>query len=382
MSKYALINAEIHTMDSDLKVINKGQIIIENGTISAIGENLHIPEDAEIIDVHGGFLMPGLIDAHCHIGLYEPSIGNASSGGNEAVNPVTPELRAIDGINPRDPAFNEALMSGVTMVCTGPGSANVIGGTFATLKTYGKTLDSMIVNPCTAMKIAFGENPKRVYGEQKKSPTTKMAIAATLRESLFKAKAYLNKENKEFDMKMDALSKVLTGELFVKAHAHRADDIVTAIRIAKEFGLTLSIEHCTEGYMITDELKTADIKSILLGPNLSFRTKIETQNSTFKSASILEKEGFDVAIITDHPVIPLKNLMICAAMAAREGLDCEEALKCVTINAAKAINEEKRTGSLKVGKDADILVYSGHPFDLRNTLNFISVNGEIIKNEF
>jgi len=380
-------NANIHTMAHEN--FENGTIIIENSKIVNVGCDLHYPETCEIIDAHGGFLMPGMIDSHCHVGMWENGMGFEGSDGNEAVDPVTPQLRAIDGINPVDKCFSEALEAGITTVATGPGSANVIGGTFVTMKTYGKRIDEMIIDPCTAMKVAFGENPKRVYHSQKKSPSTRMATAAILRENLIKAKNYVEKQQKsiesndkhpEFDFKMEALAKVIRKEIPLKAHAHRADDIITAIRIAKEFDVDISLEHCTEGHLIPEYLKEDNIKSIIVGPTLSDRSKIELQNLTFAAPSILNKAGIKVAIMTDHPVIPLQYLPICAALAAREGMEDEEALRSITINAAKALRMDHRIGSIEIGKDADLIILNGHPFDLRNKVNFVMVDGKIIKN--
>jgi imidazolonepropionase-like amidohydrolase len=379
-------NANIHTMAREN--FENGMILIESGKIASIGKNLVIPEDAEVIDAKGGFLMPGMIDAHCHVGMWENAMGFEGSDGNEAVEPVTPHLRAIDAINPVDKCFTEALEAGITTVATGPGSANVIGGTFVTMKTFGRRVDEMIIDSCTAMKVAFGENPKRVYHSQKKSPSTRMATAAILRENLIKAKNYVEKQLKaiesgekapEYDMKMEALAKVIKKEIPLKAHAHRADDILTALRIAKEFDLDISLEHCTEGHLIVDYLKEENPKAIIVGPSLSDRSKIELQNLTFETPSILNKAGIKVAIMTDHPVIPLQYLPICAALAAREGMEEEEALRSITINAAKAISMDHRIGSLEVGKDADVVIYNGHPFDLRNKVKFVMVNGKIVK---
>jgi imidazolonepropionase-like amidohydrolase len=380
-------NACIHTMAQNH--YENGIIVIDNGKIVDIGVNIAIPKESIIIDAKGGFMMPGMIDAHCHVGMWENGMGFEGSDGNEAVDPVTPHLRAIDGINPVDKCFSEALDAGITTVATGPGSANVIGGTFVTMKTHGNRVDDMIIDPCTAMKVAFGENPKRVYHSQKKSPSTRMATAAILRENLIKAKNYveknINKDKNEstscdYDMKMEALAKVIRKEIPLKAHAHRADDILTAIRIAKEFDLNISLEHCTEGHLITEYLKDEQVKSIILGPSLSDRSKIELQNLTFEAPAILNKAGIEVAIMTDHPVIPLQYLPICAALAAREGMDDGEALKSITINAAKALNVDNRVGSLEIGKDADVVIYSGHPFDLRNKVKFVMIDGKVIKN--
>jgi len=385
----AIKNVTIHTMAED-EIIKNGVILIDNGKICNLGSNIAIPENIEIIDGKNGFLMPGIIDAHCHIGMWEDGLGFEGSDGNETTDPVTPHLRAIDAINPVDKCFQEALEAGITTVATGPGSANVIGGTFATMKTYGKTIDDMVINECTAMKSAFGENPKRVYSGKKVTPGTRMATAAILRENLIKAKNYVEKQEAfkngnakapDFDMKLEALAKVIRKEIPLKSHAHRADDILTAIRIAKEFDLDLSLEHCTEGHLITESLKDEHIKSIIIGPSLSDRSKVELKNLTFKTPMILNKAGIKVSIMTDHPVIPLQYISLCAALAAREGMDEEEALRSITINPARAINADHRVGSIEVGKDADIIIYNGHPFDLRNTVKLVMIDGKVVKNQ-
>ncbi len=385
----AIKNVTIHTMAED-EIIKNGVILIDNGKICNLGSTIAIPENIEIIDGKNGFLMPGIIDAHCHIGMWEDGLGFEGSDGNETTDPVTPHLRAIDAINPVDKCFQEALDAGITTVATGPGSANVIGGTFATMKTYGKTIDDMVINECTAMKSAFGENPKRVYSGKKVTPSTRMATAAILRENLIKAKNYVEKQEAfkngsakapDFDMKLEALAKVIRKEIPLKSHAHRADDILTAIRIAREFDLDLSLEHCTEGHLITESLKDEHIKSIIIGPSLSDRSKVELKNLTFKTPMILNKAGIKVSIMTDHPVIPLQYISLCAALAAREGMDEEEALRSITINPARAINADHRVGSIEIGKDADIIIYNGYPFDLRNTVKLVMIDGKVVKNQ-
>ena len=381
-------NANIHTMANEC--YESGMILIENGKIKAIGNSVEHEniENLEVIDAKGKFLMPGLIDAHTHLGMFEGGMGFEGNDGNEAVDPVTPQLRAIDAMNPRDEFVKEALEAGVTTVATGPGSANVIGGQFTIMKTYGNTIDDMIIKDNFAMKVAFGENPKRVYSGQKKSPSTRMATAAVLREQLMKAKEYVAKQDRAngdadkmpaFDVKMDALSRVIRKEIPLKAHAHRADDILTALRIAKEFDVDITLEHCTEGHLVVEDLKKGYQKGIITGPSLSSRSKIELRNLTFETPGILAKAGLKVAIMTDHPVIPEEYLMVCAALAARAGMDEEEALKAVTINAAEIIGVSDRIGSIEVGKDADIVMYSGHPFDLRSKVEMVMVDGKRVK---
>ncbi|WBW98277.1 amidohydrolase [Oceanirhabdus sp. W0125-5] len=381
-----LKNAEIHTMAGE--AIDKGQILIENGKIKAIGKDIKCPEGAEVIDCEGGFVMPGLIDAHSHLGMWENAMGFEGSDGNEAYDPVTPHLRAIDAMNPKDEFFKEALEAGVTTVASGPGSANVIGGQYAIVKTHGDRIDDMIINESFAMKCAFGENPKRFYNAQKKSPSTRMAIAAILRENLAKAKEYAAKKDRAngdpdkmpaFDMKLEALERVIRKEIPLKSHAHRSDDILTSLRIAKEFDVDITLDHCTEGHLIVDYLKEGYQKGIIVGPTMSSRSKIELKNLTFETPGILSNAGIKIAIMTDHPVIPQEYLMVCAALAARAGMKEEDALKAVTINAAEIIGIGDRVGSLEEGKDGDVVVYTGHPFDLRSQVKNVIIDGKVVK---
>ena len=363
-------------------------ILIENDKIIGIG---HFDEkdypNATVVDALCRYVTPGLVDPHCHVGMIESTIGWAGSDVNEMSNPITPELRAIDGIKPHDECFKEALESGVTTVCTGPGSANVIGGTFCALKTKGKTVEEMMLVEELCMKMALGENPKRVYGNSKSSPSTRMASAALMREWLTKAKKYYEKKQKyekdlkegkevsegEFNMKLEALSKVFAG-LPVKIHAHQADDIATAMRIAKEFNLNMTVDHATEGYLIADTLK-ANNQTVILGPTLGDKSKYELKAKSFKSGKVLYEAGVDFAIMTDHPVIQQKHTLIQVALFVKEGLPELEGLKAVTINAAKSCGISDRVGSIKVGKDADIVIWSGHPLDIMTEASVVILNG-------
>lgn len=377
-------NGKILSMTN--KDYDRGSILVDNGKILAIGDSVEAPADAIVIDAEGKIVMPGMIDAHCHLGMWEDSIGFEGDDGNEMTDPVTPQLRAIDAINPMDKTFEEAREGGITTVCTGPGSANVIGGTFVTIKTYGKRIDDMIIKNPAAMKIAFGENPKRVYSEKKQSPSTRMATAAILREQIMKAKAYKEKLEKakndpdkkpEFDIKMEALLKVLNKEIPFKAHAHRADDIFTAIRIANEFDLDITLDHCTEGHLIADEL-AKEGKYVISGPHMTERSKYELKNKAFESPVALWKAGVKFCIMTDHPVIPIQHLPICAGFVAKEGLDEMEALKAITIYAAEILGIADRVGSLEVGKDADIVIFDSHPFNTTSKTQAVLINGEIV----
>lgn len=373
-------NARVLTMEDD-KVIQGGEILMDGGKIVDVGSALSAP-GAQVVDARGMYALPGVVDAHCHIGMFEDGMGFEGDDGNEATDPLTPQLRALDAINPMDRCFSEALSCGVTCAATGPGSANVIGGQFLAMKTNGHDLEQMVIQEPLAMKAAFGENPKRVYSGKHQAPETRMATAAILRNALMEAREYLKKKEQggdkapDFDLKKEMLSKVLTRELLLKCHAHRADDILTAIRIAKEFNLRISLEHCTEGYLIADALKRANVPCIL-GPLLSDRSKIELRNMSFKAPGILHKAGVRFALMTDHPVIPMQYLMVEAGICAREGLDEIEALRAVTLNAAWAIGLDGRLGSLKPGKDADVALYDGHPMDTRTRVKQVYVNGQL-----
>lgn len=376
-------NGLIYTMNEE--IIENGSILIKDGKIAALGRDLEIPEGAEVLDVEGRMITPGFIDAHCHLGMWEDSIGFEGSDGNEMVDPVTPQLRGIDGINPMDITFEEAYQGGVTTAVTGPGSANVIGGTFLALKTYGHRVDDMIIKDPIAMKIAFGENPKRVYNGQKKSPVTRMATAALLRETLYKAKTYMEKmanddESKrpDYDMKMEALIPVLKKEIPLKAHAHRADDIFTSIRIAKEFDLDITLEHCTDGHLIAEDL-AKEGRPAVVGPTFGDRSKFELKNKTFDTPRVLYEAGVKIAINTDSPVIPLQHLSLCAGLAHKAGLPEIEALKAITINPAEIVGIDDRVGSIEVGKDADIVIFDGNPIkDVDFNTYMTIIDGKIV----
>jgi imidazolonepropionase-like amidohydrolase len=375
-------NGKIVTMEG--QVYESGAILVDEGKIIEVAET--IEKDCETIDAKGNYVLPGFIEAHCHLGLWESSIGFEGSDGNEITDPVTPQLRALDGINPMDETFKEAYeKGGVTLVAAGPGSANVIGGQFCAIKTAGEVIDDMLVKEPIAMKIAFGENPKRCYSERKVSPTTRMGIVSELRNTLFKALEYMNKlesagddssKKPPFDFKMEALLPVLRKEIPLKAHAHRADDIITAIRVANEFDLKLTLEHCTEGHLIADFIKANNLTAVV-GPSLGHKSKFELQNKTFDTPGVLTKAGVKVAIMTDSPVIPLHHLNMCAALSMKAGMDEYEALKAITINAAEILELDHLVGSLKAGKDADIVIWDRHPFDLQAKPLMTMINGQI-----
>lgn len=384
-----LKNGNVMTMAGPAFV---GDVAIENGKIVAVGQSLSY-SDAEVRDVTGMTVMPGIVDPHCHIGMWEDAMGFEGADGNECTNPITPELRAIDAINPYDRCFEEAAAGGVTTCVTGPGSANVIGGQFVAIKTYGDSVEDMVLRFPVAVKAAFGENPKRVYDGKNQTPSTRMATAALMRKALIEAQEYNEKLEKgkadpekmpERNLGKEILARVIRRELPLKIHAHRADDILTAIRICREFKLRYTLDHCTEGYLITDKLKDAlseDCEGIIVGPLLTDRSKIELKNLSFKAPKVLEQAGIEYAMMTDHPVTPEQYLPICTAIAVREGASEEGALKAITINAAKITGIADRVGSIEVGKDADIAVFSGHPFDFRSRCVLTLVNGKVAHEE-
>lgn len=354
-------------------------ILVEDGKICRIGENL---EAEETIDASGLNVYPGFVDAHSHIGL--DGYGEPGVDYNEMNDICCPQLRAIDGVDPMDHSFELARNAGVTCVCTGPGSANVLGGTFTVIKTAGKRIDDMIVKQTAAMKCAFGENPKRCYNS--KCDSTRMTTAAILREALMKAQLYLRKKEAAgddlsklppFDMKLEALIPVLRREIPLKAHAHRADDIFTAIRIAKEFGVRLTLEHVTEGHLIADELAKTGL-CMAVGPSLGHATKVEVRNKSWQTPGILSRAGCHVSIITDCTVIPQQYLPLCAGMAVCAGMDPFEALRAITINPAEHIGVAERVGSIEEGKDADIVLTGGNPFEVSTCVHRVLINGKTV----
>ena len=363
--------------------IPNGCVLIgDDGKIISVAPAIDAPE-AQIIDAEGRLVTPGCVDAHCHIGLDNEACGWEGHDYNEMTDPVTPQMRAIDSINPMDEAFPNAIRGGVTTACTGPGSANVVGGTFTTIKLVGKRVDKMIVKDAVAMKCAFGENPKRCYGQNgKKSPMTRMGTAAVLRELLFKSRRYLeDKEagkNPGFDMKLEAMIPVMKGEIPLKAHAHRADDILTSIRIAREFGLKLTLDHCTDGALIADELGEEGYPAFV-GPSFGSKTKIELSNKSFATPKVLQEAGVKVSIITDAPVIPLQYLPMCAALAVKEGLPMEEGWKAITINPAESVGIGDRVGSLEPGKDGDLVIWTADPMVTAGAESYMTiVDGKIV----
>lgn len=373
----ALTNGTVYTMENG--IMEHGTILIEDNKIVAVGTEVVLPLDAEIIDVEGRIVTPGFIDAHTHIGIDEEIHQPIGDDCNEMTEPNTAELRAMDAINYRDLAFQDAAKAGITTVMVTPGSANVFGGLITVMKTAGKTYKEMLMNGEAGLKMAFGENPKRVYGEKDKTPSTRMATMAIARQGLYEAKEYQNKseEDREFSLQTEHIVKALDGGIPVRAHAHRADDIMTAIRLRDEFNLDLVIEHCTDGHLIVDELVEAKVP-VAIGPSFSNRAKAEMENVTFRTPGILADAGLDVAIITDAPCTPIHFLPICAGLAMREGMKEYDAFKAVTITPAKILKVDDRIGSLKEGKDADIVVWDGHPLEIMGKPNRVFINGKQI----
>ena len=351
--------------------IENGQVLLDGCKIVAVGKEVNAPADAQVIDAAGCLVAPGFVEAHCHIGLDEEAIGFEGDDYNEMTDPVTPQMRGIDGLNPMDEAFFDAYSHGVTTAVTGPGSANVVGGTFLAVKLWGKRVDDMVVKNPAAMKIAWGENPKRCYGGQKKAPMTRMGTAALLRELLAKSQNYMeeldawkqdpeNHKKPAYDQKLEAMLPVMRHEIPLKSHAHRADDIFTSLRVAKEFGLDITLDHCTDGHLIAQEL-AEEGRPCLVGPTLGNKSKFELKEKSWDTPRALVEAGAKIAIITDAPVIPLRYLPLCAGLAMQAGLPEEEAWKAVTINPAEIVGISSRVGSLESGKDADIVIYQGDP---------------------
>lgn len=367
-------NGLLHTMESEKP--READLLIRDGKIAKIAASIHIEKDMQVFDASGLHVYPGLIDAHSHIGIAQEKTTSQGDDTNEGTTPITPCMRAIDAINPMDSAFHTAIATGITGVMVGPGSANPIGGQFAFIKTDGRRIDDMIVLAPAAIKIAFGENPMTNYGPNGNMPSTRMGIASLIREELFKAQQYFanEQEGQQKDFTLECYRDLFAGKIPLKAHVHRADDIFTAIRIAKEFGLGLTLDHCTEGHLIAEAIAESGYPAIV-GPTLASRSKDEVAQSDFKTPGILKRAGVQVALTTDHPVSRIQQLPLCAALAAKEGWDEYEALRAITIDAAKICRVDHRVGSLKAGKDADLIICDGSPLDIRTTVKATFIEG-------
>ena len=381
-------NGVVHPMDGP--VIPNGYVLLEGNKIKAVGSMDAVPQGwaGPVLDAAGGHILPGLVDAHCHLGMCGDGLGFEAEDDNESTDPCTPHLRALDGLNPMDRCFREAREAGVTTVLTGPGSGNPINGQGLAVKTIGRWAEEMVVLEPASLKLALGENPKTVYHERKETPMTRMGTAAIIRAQFSKALEYLDKQNKadaeedtdppDFDPKLEALLPALRGEVPVHIHAHRADDIATAVRLAREFGLKLVVVHGTEAHLLPELLAREHIP-VITGPILTDRSKPELANSTSANPALLAKAGVEIAICTDHPVIPIQHLTLCAAVAARSGLEPEEALKAITLNGARLAGVDHRVGSLTPGKDADVVVTSGHPLDWMSRVEHVFIDGVQVK---
>ncbi len=376
-------NGNVH--DAIHEEAYRADILVEDGRIKAIGEHLETEEGVQIVEAEGLHVYPGFVEAHGHIGLDGYGIGYEGMDYNELNDIVSPQLRGIDGVKPMDVAFPKAAAAGVTCVCVGPGSANVLGGTFVTIKTVGRRVEDMVVRDNVAMKCAFGENPKRVYREKKDS--SRMSTAALLRETLFKTREYLEKKEAAgddptkkpaFDMKLEALIPVIKGEMPLKAHAHAAEDIFTALRIAREFGVKITLEHVTEGHLIVEELAKENVP-LAVGPTLTSASKYELRNKSWTTPGVLAAAGCQVSIITDSPVIPQEYLPLCAGLAVQAGMDPFAALQAITINPARHAGIADRVGSIEVGKDADLVITDGCPFEVSTKVRHVFIEGKEVQ---
>ena len=376
-----IINGKIFPMEG--KNIENGYVRTKDKVIEDIGNmsSFQLQKDEALLDVQGAWVMPGLIDAHSHIGITEEKWGIVADDCNEQTNPVTPTLRAIDAVNPMDPGFHEAIEAGITSVMVGPGSSNVVGGQFAFIKTQGRCLDNMIVKFPAAMKVAFGENPKTCYGDKDEYPATRMGVATLLRKTLFEAQQYkAEKESgslEKEDFEMEPWLPVLNKEIPLKAHAHRADDILTVIRIAKEFDLNMTLDHGTESHLIAEKVKQSGFP-VIVGPDLTSRSKLEVKNMNFKTNKVLAEHGILFSITTDHPVSMIQYLPLCAGLAVKRGLPMEEGLKAITINAAQICGVADMVGSLKKGKHADIAIFTGNPMEVFTKTLYTIIDGEVV----
>lgn len=371
MNSILLKNATIYPITS--KPIQNGSVLIKDGKIKQIySHNVESSRDVSVYDCQGNFLFPGFIDSHTHLGLYDEGTGWAGNDANETIEPMTPHIRAFDGVYPLDPGFKDALKYGVTTVNVMPGSANVIGGTTSVIKTYGSTIRSMLIKETSGLKIALGENPKRIHSNGNNDSITRMGIMGMLREAFFSAK-YCDQPE---ELRVAPIVSALKREIPVRIHAHRADDILSAVRFADEFNLDLRIEHCTEGHLISEEFNGKNLK-VSVGPTFTRRSKVELKNKSWITYQKLTEAGVEVSITTDHPYTPIQYLNMCAAIAVREGLDEHKALEGITILPARNLGVSDRIGSIEVNKDADLVLWSHHPFHFMAKPIVTLVNGEV-----
>ncbi|MGD8398470.1 MAG: amidohydrolase [Anaerolineae bacterium] len=383
----AIVHGTLHTVTDG--TVEGGTVLVDDeGRIVAVGADVEVPEGVEIVDATGLHVFPGFVDAHTHLGIWEEGVGRAHWDGNEASDPVTPHVRALDAINPRDQGLADARSAGVTTVCVTPGSANAICGQAAVVKTAGDVVDHMVVRQPAGVKMALGENPKSVYKPRDQMPSTRMGTAALIRQALVEAQDYVDKQARaasdddedppDTDLKLESLALVLRREVPARIHAHRADDILTALRLGREFGLDVMVEHCTEGHKVAAELAEAGVPA-LVGPTLSSRAKVELRELSFATAGALHDAGVTVALISDHPFLPVQYLPLMAGLAVREGLDADVALRALTLTPAELLGVAEHVGSLEPGKDADLALYRGHPFyEVQARCEMALVGGRIV----
>jgi imidazolonepropionase-like amidohydrolase len=383
----AIINGTVHTVSQG--VLEPGTVLVDDeGLIAAVGPDLELPRDTQVIDAGGLNIFPGFVDAHTHLGIWEEGVGRAFLDGNEATDPITPHVRALDAINPRDQGLADARSAGVTTACITPGSANAICGQAVVIKAAGEVVDRMVVRQPAGLKMALGENPKSVYKPRDKMPSTRMGTAALIRETLVKTQNYLDKQAKaaedpdkdppDEDLKLETVALALRGELQARIHAHRADDILTALRLGEEFGLQVVVEHCTEGHKVAGELAEAGVPA-LVGPTLGSRSKVELRELSFATPGELARAGVTVALISDHPFVPIQYLPLCGGLAMREGLDEDTALRALTLTPAEILGVAGRVGSLEAGKDADLAIYRRHPFfDVQARCQLTMIQGQVV----
>ncbi len=378
-AQLAFVNAHVVPIEGEPF---DGTVLLVDGLISALGVDVAVPDDAQVVDAAGRWLLPGFVDAHTHLGVHEEGEGWSGNDSNELTDPVTAHVRAIDAINPAELGFDDALAGGVTSVNVNPGSGNPIGGLCVALHTHGRTVDEMVLRSPSGMKSALGENPKRVYGEKKQTPATRLGVAAVLRGAFVDGQNYLDKQAHAEpdkaaparDLKMEGIAAVLRREIPWRQHCHRADDIATALRIAEEFGYELVIDHGTEAHLVADLLAAKGIP-VLIGPLFTSRSKVELRNRSLANPGRLAKAGVEISIITDHPVVPINFLIYQAALAVKEGLDPVTALRSITINPAKVMGVADRIGSLEVGKDADLVLWTGNPLDVMQRAVSVYIEG-------
>ncbi|MEA1961303.1 MAG: amidohydrolase [Bacillota bacterium] len=380
---YAIKGKRIFTMD-EAGIINNGIILVEGDTIRSVGADQPIPPGYTLIDASEDYVFPGFIDSHTHIGLEEEIYGEVGDDVNEATDPITPQLQALDGINLWDLAFTDALRGGVTRAMSMPGSANVLGGQAVFLKSFAGSKAEMIYKNPWGLKAALGENPKRVYKSRKKAPETRMGSAALMREAFYTAARMMDKietSSSSESFKYLPVIKVLKKEMPLLLHVHRADDILTALRIKDEFHIDMLLQHGTEAALVADELTKRNV-GVFLGPLFVNRAKVEMKEVSFKNAALLAEKGVEFSFITDHPVIPVEHLRVCAALTVREGLNEEQALKALTITPARLLNVDAEIGSIAVGKKADLVIYNGHPLDFKSRVKAVLVDGKLWRDQF